>query len=1132
MMQGKSGLAYVGVNALQPPDVSYSDRAPTTNDYIGYGLMHLWHVVTGSPHTYQLWYLADKSAGIATWLQLYPNTAGGGGNLRSEDLLISIPTLLGYINVYGTEGEDWDAASPNQNITTYRIDANTLGVGLTKTISQPNTNITATQGMYKLGGSDFMHNYGTNNTALGHGTLNLTLQPAAQDNTAIGHGALNSVDLSFGCTACGSGALTSFEDGQYVTALGFEAGKNLSGADSDCIMIASPGILGDLNCIRIGQGGIGAGQQDKLFIPAVWEGVAEPGVDTGLTIVNANGKMYVDVIDPNSVLMTDATGNPIGVKGAKGTVLTGRGIGVGDPAPTFLELKSIGGTVGITVIPAGPDVDCINLEVLPAAGGIATLTSDTGVVLPLLANVNVLGGDLINTDNLVANTVTVNLDRSTLDPTTHCELVTGMGAAGASIYKELWSSDGSILFDLVSDPTKIDITSVGGGGGTLTHLKDNAGVTVTPVAGGITLKDGKNINTVATGLGEITINVTDNVSLLGWLHAALEVQTATNLISTGGNLIIPNTDATGTMGAIRFGAGAGTRWIHNYGTSNVFHGPRAGNNTLTTAQYNVGMGRENLESLTTGKYNSSYGNASSADITSGSSNSAFGRHSLYRLKTGNRNQAFGAGSGENYTGSESDNLLFGNKGAATDIHVIRIGTDGSGDYEQFSCYIAGIRNASAGASPKMVVIGSDHKLSAQPIPSGAASTFNANSGSATPAAGAMDILGRYNVTTAAAGNNVLIDLDPSIQQGNTTSGGAGIYALGTRGANTYTTNRFMHNYGTSSSYLGWQAGPISGAGGVGCTGLGYQALMKVAGGTNQVAVGNKTLDAATTSSRCTALGYAAGTNVTTGNNNVLVGFAAGNVYTTENYNIILGGSDTSSVSDASDVGDSRVMRLGFYTQWSVPTPTPHDPDPVETKIAAGTDSTYIYGIYRSTVDASGTPVYVDRKGKLGTEGGAMFAVRQTTTLTNVTGDGTFYKFGTSGGLTIDFDNTSSLSGGSSSTLIFTAPYYGKYCFVATVTYSIPKVVAPVRVEPIYVVTSNISYVYTNYLPAGSTATIQYVSEIVHCIVYLDAGDTVWFGCYAGNSSAAKNLSIPAYLTLPVSPYSYCYGTHFEGYRIS
>ena len=1126
MMQGKSGLAYTGVNALQPPDVSYSDRAPTTNDYIGYGLMHLWHVVTGSPHTYQLWYLADKSAGIATWLQLYPNTAGGGGNLRSEDLLISIPTLLGYINVYGTEGEDWDAASPNQNITTYRIDANTLGVGLTKTISQPNTNITATQGMYKLGGSDFMHNYGTNNTALGHGTLNLTLQPAAQDNTAIGHGALNSVDLSFGCTACGSGALTSLEDGQYVTALGFEAGKNLSGADSDCIMIASPGILGDLNCIRIGQGGIGAGQQDKLFIPAVWEGVAEPGVDTGLTIVNANGKMYVDVIDPNSVLMTDATGNPIGVKGAAGTVLTGHGIGLADPAPEFLPITSPDLSVTIGVDPV---TGSITLVAAPAGGGVSQFTTDDTLnVFPDPAhNINVFGrvGDVISTTGAIANTITLQLNDGD-----NGYVLAGNGVGTPSSYKQL-TSDGSIVFDLVSDPTKINMIAVGGGGSGITNLLGDSGAPATPILGAVTIKGGKNIYTVSAA-GEVEVNVTDNVDLLGWLHAALEVQTATNLISTGGNLIIPNTDATGTMGAIRFGAGAGTRWIHNYGTSNVFHGPRAGNNTLTTAQYNVGMGLANLESLTTGKYNSSYGNASSADITSGSSNSAFGRNSLYRLKTGNRNQAFGAGSGENYTGSESDNLLFGNKGEATDIHVIRIGTDGSGDYEQFSCYIAGIRNASAGASPMMVVIGSDHKLSAQTIPSGAASTFNANSGSATPAAGVLDILGRYNVTTAAAGNNVLIDLDPSIQQGNTTSGGAGIYALGTRGANTYTTNRFMHNYGTSSSYLGWQAGPISGAGGVGCTGLGYQALMNVAGGTNQVAVGNKTLDAATTSSRCTALGYAAGTNVTTGNNNVLVGFAAGNVYTTENYNIILGGSDTSSVSDASDVGDSRVMRLGFYTQWSVPTPTPHDPDPGETKTATGTDSTYIYGIYRSTVDASGTPVYVDRTGKLGTEGGAMFAVRQTTTLTNVTGDGTFYKFGTSGGLTIDFDNTSSLSGGSSSTLIFTAPYYGKYCFVATVTYSIPKVVAPVRVEPIYVVTSNISYVYTNYLPAGSTATIQYVSEIVHCIVYLDAGDTVWFGCYAGHSSAAKNLSIPAYLTLPVSPYSYCYGTHFEGYRIS
>jgi hypothetical protein len=352
MSKGLTGIpaaAYIGVNAGSPPNIKMYNRAPTVNDSKNFIVGDLWLNTSPTPAvSREVWMLVALLGNFATWIKFSTGGGGtGGGNLRSDDLNISVPDAFNAINVWGGETYFGDAAYIN--IYTNQLDPNTLQVNLKRSINQPNTNNTATEGMYKLGSSDFMHNYGTNNTALGHGSLNLGLDPVvASDNTAIGENALHDVGNGKYLTALGSGALTNVVDSEYCIGIGFNAGSNLTNADSDDIMIGHPGVVGDLNCIRIGQGGVGPALQDKLFIPAVWEGVAEPAVATGLTLVNANGKMYVDIIAPDSVLMTDATGNPIGIKGAVGTVFTGQGLAPADPAPAFLPIQSSGGTVTIS----------------------------------------------------------------------------------------------------------------------------------------------------------------------------------------------------------------------------------------------------------------------------------------------------------------------------------------------------------------------------------------------------------------------------------------------------------------------------------------------------------------------------------------------------------------------------------------------------------------------------------------------------------------------------------------------------------------------------------------------------------------------------------------------------------------
>lgn len=1166
-LSGINPLSYRGVEALQPPNITESKtlgtvtaRPPTVNDYAEFNEGDLWMVTrpTTDPIPYELWYLARKTGTAlgpqAIWVQLYPQGGAGGGNLRSDDTLISVPDPLGVINVWGGSpyvvGSDIRLGDPNYvNIYTVQYpDINTLEVVLKRSINQPLTNVTATEGMYSLGGLNFMHNYGSYNTALGHASLNLALDTVtAVNNTAIGFNTLHEISHGFNCTALGYRALENAVDSQYLIGLGAGAGTALGPNDSDDILIGSPGVAGDLNTIRIGIMGVGAGEQEACYVAGIWNGVAVPGKDTGLVLVDEDGKLYVDDLEPNSCVFTDATGNPIAVKGPVGTVLTGHGILPADPSPEFLPLESAGGTVTIST---NPITGALNLEAAGVAG-LVTLTSDLGVVLPLLGNINVIGGDLINTDNLVANTVTVNLDKSTLVPAAHCEIVTGMGPAAASIYKELFSSDGSILFDLASDPTKIDITAPGGGGGALSNLKDMNDIACNPVLGAIKIDAGDNIETTTMAPGILEVRVTDDVDLAGHLYATTDVKTSTgNLVATAGHLLLPDTNNTGTEGTIKFG---GLRWISNFGNSNTFVGNRSGNFTLDPANAtgNTGLGLACHEALTVGAYNTASGFDSSSKITSGGYNFSGGMAALNHLVTGSYNCAAGAYSGSNYTGNEHSNIAIMARGTVGDAHQLRLGTHGVGDGQQSDCYIAGIRDAAAGTSPEMVVIGtiaSGYKVWSMAIPSGGVSDYVTDSGTASPAGGILNVKGRYNINTEAAGNTVTVNLNDSILLPITNDTCTdGCIALGVKGATTYETDRFIHAYGGGlgmtgyNTFIGYKAGrPSATALGLNNTAAGGLSLDAYTSGSNNCAYGKGALGSLTSSSSNVAVGVNSGASLTAFSpgsalgSNILLGTNAGFSYTTAYSNIVLG-DDSSSAGNATE---TRTMRLGFKQTWVTPPPTEHDPDPVETLTVHGTDNTYMYGVYKNTVAYSGTPVYVDHLGKLGTGGGAMFAFRQTTPIVNATGDATLYIFGTSGGLTLDFDNTGSVVlGGAGAPAVFTAPYAGKYVFTASITMSIPAsppVPRPVAKDPLYVFTDNLSYSYSNYMPA-STTFIQNVSEIVTTVVYLNAGDHVYWGCAAGTAAQAKNISIessdsviaPAPIGLKT-----CASTYFSGYRVS
>lgn len=112
---------------------------------------------------------------------------------------------------------------------------------------------------------------------------------------------------------------------------------------------------------------------------------------------------------------------------------------------------------------------------------------------------------------------------------------------------------------------------------------------------------------------------------------------------------------------------------------------------ITTSSANTAIGYSALIGVAAGSGNTAVGATSLFTLgSSGTNNCAFGIGTLYSLATGSYNLALGRNAGENYSGSESSNIVIANNGVASENNVIRIGTQGTSSGQQNTCYIAGI----------------------------------------------------------------------------------------------------------------------------------------------------------------------------------------------------------------------------------------------------------------------------------------------------------------------------------------------------------------------------------------------------------------------------------------------------------
>jgi hypothetical protein len=130
--------------------------------------------------------------------------------------------------------------------------------------------------------------------------------------------------------------------------------------------------------------------------------------------------------------------------------------------------------------------------------------------------------------------------------------------------------------------------------------------------------------------------------------------------------------------------------------ANTFIGYNSGA-SATSANFNTALGWGSLQSYTT--------SGSGAD-----QNCALGQSALYQLTTGVRNIGVGAGSGTNYTTSESQNIVIGGAyGTATENNVTRIGYFLNAT-SQTACFIDGITGVTTGGAAVPVLVDGSGQL--------------------------------------------------------------------------------------------------------------------------------------------------------------------------------------------------------------------------------------------------------------------------------------------------------------------------------------------------------------------------------------------------------------------------------------
>lgn len=681
------------------------------------------------------------------------------------------------------------------------------------------------------------------------------------------------------------------------------------------------------------------------------------------------------------------------------------------------------GTFNINTLPTSgalPDEATSNFAIDPSADGdIAFLPNGAGESVFAGGDVVVTSGDFnIQGGNfLLAST-----------SGTDGQLVIGNSAGNAA-----WASLTSSTITITEGPNSLDLEVAGM---VASEYQTDAG-TATPLLNVLRVLGGDNINTAGAG-NVLTVNLNDFITwpattaVSGIIY--IDGDRFLHSFGTGnvflgtdsGNLTTASTSAqnvcVGTnSGTLLDGGGGGA-------TDNVLIGFNAGA-AITTTINNTALGSGALETANTNSNTAIGFNA--LNLATGSANTGLGSSAGSSITTGESNLLIGISAGSNYT-TEDSNIAISNSGTASDANTLRIGTQGSGVRQIDTTFIAGIQPTTlTGTTSKPVVI---------------------------ETTGQLGVAGNLNIpdTTTALTDGVI----------------------------TFGTTRHIHNFGVSNFFLGENAGngTLTTGSAQGNFALGSNALDALTTGAGNNAIGFQAGTAITTSIRNDLMGFQAGTAITTGNGeNVCIGFQCGDQITTGEHNTFIGSNSGGSATAASssniylkNVGaaESNTIRIG-----------------TQGNSAGQQDTTFIAGIQGVTPSGGNDGmVIIDTNGQLGSQTDLLMPNNPAFLAYNSVSDANQTGAGNNALVEFDTEVFDQDSNYDITTDTFTAPVTGKYLLNAHVL--IEDITAAMNVGQTRIVTSNTTY-YFNQQNWGANfeAAADDLGSCMTVIADMDANDT-------------------------------------------
>jgi len=355
--------------------------------------------------------------------------------------------------------------------------------------------------------------------------------------------------------------------------------------------------------------------------------------------------------------------------------------------------------------------------------GSIAFTTDSGVATPASNNINILGAVVAAGTSPFAtsgtgSTVTSNVQISQAIASTDA---TKIGLANFN--SAHFSVDANGFVELAGGQP---INTINGDSGSITgstvtiyanQASTNAGSSVKFVNSGTT----STFNVTDTGLNTLIGSLAGNSSLTGQFNTSLGYGTLRALTSGANNVALGINSMinvqTGfqnvAVGYNSMGSGAatssgnvalGVNCMINLtsGGNNVGVGSCMGAGTITNTN-NVAVGHVSLNALSSGTGNTAVGQNALNDMSTGDYNTAIGINALETISSGTWNTALGINSGQSNTTTDSHNIYIRNVGASGESNTIRIGTQGNGNGEQDTCFVAGIAGVTVSNQANVVI---------------------------------------------------------------------------------------------------------------------------------------------------------------------------------------------------------------------------------------------------------------------------------------------------------------------------------------------------------------------------------------------------------------------------------------------